>query len=585
MITRITIRNFKSLKEASIDFRDHLVLVGPNNSGKTTAIQALAVWRLALSKWLEKRNKAKSKAKERPGVPLTRSDFTVLPLRDMRQLWLDCVVQDSNSKKIRAEIVVEGIQGGQSWICGMELEFQGAEQIYCRPSRVSPDSEDRMPVPTQAERVKIGHLPPLAGLQASEDKVNDRSLRTRISEGRAGDILRNLLHNVWENTPENWTALTRHVSDMFQIELLPPEFLSTGEIRVEYHSGLRGEGKKTNPHPKLDLSMAGSGLHQFLLLLAFLFDQEGSVLLFDEPDAHLEIIRQKDIYTLLRSLAQQRKAQLIVATHSEEIMNNTDFPNLIAFLGGTPRPLASANEVNQLRKALIRISSQDYLKAKERGGVLYVEDFTDVELLRSWANTIGHPASAFLKSPFFVAVGNVAPRARDHYYGLRAAYPSLQGVLLLDQDATLNPGGTLLESQWKRREIENYLLVPDAIARFCLSEISPSDDQTTTAQQILLPSVYPTRDEVLALLRKRMLEDEFAHPMNDTPFMLGTKASEVILEPFFRDFYARIGQYNAMPKNSFYRLAAMMEKKEIHPEVMAKLDAINEVLVLRGQSR
>jgi ABC-type cobalamin/Fe3+-siderophores transport system ATPase subunit len=63
MITKVTVRNFKRLKEASLELADHLVFAGPNNSGKTTALQALALWRLALTKWLEKRDKAKSKAK------------------------------------------------------------------------------------------------------------------------------------------------------------------------------------------------------------------------------------------------------------------------------------------------------------------------------------------------------------------------------------------------------------------------------------------------------------------------------------------------------------------------------------------
>jgi len=178
-----------------------------------------------------------------------------------------------------------------------------------------------------------------------------------------------------------------------------------------------------------------------------------------------------------------------------------------------------------------------------------------------------------------VPVGNVASHARDHYYGLRAAYPNLKGVLLLDQDATLNEGGDLLETQWKRREIENYLLVPDAMVRFCQSEITPPVDETSTDKQtLMLPGIIPNRDEILALLRKRMLEEEFANPYKDTPFLIGTKASEVILEPFFKDFYALVGQYNNMRKNSFYRLAAIMEKNEIHLEVVEKLDRVAQLL-------
>ena len=228
MIERVTIRNFKRLKDATIDLSDHVVFVGPNNSGKTTALQALAVWRLAMTRWIEKRAKAKNPAKLRPGAPITRSDFTVLPLRDMRNLWHNCDVQDSSSGKIRTEILVEGSSGAKDWAFGMELEFQGTEQVYCRPMRVSPNSEDRMPIPEEAMKVTIGHLPPLAGLQRIEDKANERSLRTRIAEGRAGDILRNLLYNVAENSEANWEALKQHVASLFQVELLKPQWLSTG---------------------------------------------------------------------------------------------------------------------------------------------------------------------------------------------------------------------------------------------------------------------------------------------------------------------------------------------------------------------
>lgn len=249
MITRVTIRNFKRIREAAIDLRDHIVFVGPNNSGKTTAIQALAVWRLALARWLEKREKSKSKATLRTGVSITRSDLMVLPLRDMRSLWHNCDVMDSESRKVRAEIFVEGSTGAKDWAFGMELEFQGSEQIYCRPMRVSPDSEDRMPVPKEARAVTVGHLPPLAGLQRIEEKANERSLKTRIAEGRAGDILRNLLYNVSEKSETDWEALKKHVADLFQVELLKPEWLSSGEILVEYHNGLRPAGKKATRIP------------------------------------------------------------------------------------------------------------------------------------------------------------------------------------------------------------------------------------------------------------------------------------------------------------------------------------------------
>jgi predicted regulator of amino acid metabolism with ACT domain len=67
----------------------------------------------------------------------------------------------------------------------------------------------------------------------------------------------------------------------------------------------------------LDLSSAGRGLQQTLLLLAHLYINPKTVLLLDEPDAHLEVLRQRQIYQLLTDVASQHGSQVIAASHSE----------------------------------------------------------------------------------------------------------------------------------------------------------------------------------------------------------------------------------------------------------------------------
>ena len=44
MLTRLAIRNFKLFDKVELELGDRVVLIGPNNAGKTTALQALALW-------------------------------------------------------------------------------------------------------------------------------------------------------------------------------------------------------------------------------------------------------------------------------------------------------------------------------------------------------------------------------------------------------------------------------------------------------------------------------------------------------------------------------------------------------------
>jgi len=105
MITRVTLEFFKRFPNATFEVGDDVVLAGPNNSGKTTLLQAVAVWNLAMQRWLAEHAES-SKAKQRTGVPISRNDFTAVPLREMNLLWFDRDTGYSEGEK-------EGIKAGQ----------------------------------------------------------------------------------------------------------------------------------------------------------------------------------------------------------------------------------------------------------------------------------------------------------------------------------------------------------------------------------------------------------------------------------------------------------------------------------------
>ena len=51
MIRKLEVRNFKRFRDATFELDDQLVIVGSNNCGKTTVLQAIALWAEAWGHW------------------------------------------------------------------------------------------------------------------------------------------------------------------------------------------------------------------------------------------------------------------------------------------------------------------------------------------------------------------------------------------------------------------------------------------------------------------------------------------------------------------------------------------------------
>src|SRR5712664_5005010 len=115
MLTKIKIRNFKRFGSVEVDLGNPVVFIGPNNSGKTSALQALALWQVGLSRWNERR-KGKGLPEKRPGVTINRRDLVAVPVPDANLLWRNLhvrSVQRNDGRKqettnIRIDILVSG---------------------------------------------------------------------------------------------------------------------------------------------------------------------------------------------------------------------------------------------------------------------------------------------------------------------------------------------------------------------------------------------------------------------------------------------------------------------------------------------
>jgi energy-coupling factor transporter ATP-binding protein EcfA2 len=391
MLTKLIIRNFKRFGDVEIELGSPVVLIGPNNSGKTAVLQSLALWDIGVKRWVEKRGIGESVPRKRPGVTINRRDIIAIPVPDAKLLWRNLHVRDvqraddgkPRTQNVRIDVIVEGVTEDRAWECGMEFDYANEESIYCRPLRLTEKDPDRMSVPEEATNVQVAFLPPMSGLAASETRLDPGAIGVRIGEGRTAEVLRNLCYRLVENGRQTglWEKLHSHIKSLFGVELDIPEYIpERGEITMTYRdlSGVQ-----------LDLSSSGRGLQQTLLLLAYLYANPGAALLLDEPDAHLEILRQRQIYHMITDVAHEQGGQIIAASHSEVVLNEAaDRDVVIAFVG---KPHRIDDRGSQVLKALKEIGYDQYYQAEHNGWVLYLEGSTDLAILKAFAETLAHP--------------------------------------------------------------------------------------------------------------------------------------------------------------------------------------------------
>ena len=565
MIRTVRIRGFKRFREVEFRLPGHVVLAGPNNTGKTTMLQAVASWAVALRRWREvngsdlrwehrgvPKGERMADVIPRPlpyrRAPIARQAFSAVPLGNFDLLWRDRRYERGSRIEIE-------LQHDAGWSVAMEFIADSTEQIYVRPSAKVPSETLR------TLDLRVVFVPPMTGLGIDEPVFLSAKIEQLLGLGRPGEVVRNLLSEAHGNRSA-WNALQTSIKKLFHYELLPPD-ASGAHIRAEYRTAANRRS--------LDIASAGSGFQQVLMLLAFLNTRENAVLLLDEPDAHLHVILQDAIYHELRTVAARQRSQLIVATHSEVIINSVE-PRELCVTLDEPRMIADTRERTQLISSLRVLSNADVMQALGARGILYVEDYTDIDILRAWAAVLGHRASRLLTTELMWkpvvfqvqegASGGRGIRARDHFNALQLVRAGLPGLELRDGDArpevpdTEITGAGLQRIRWRRYEIESYLVHPDPLVRFV---------ESVVGAEVAAPHVA----DMLTWWRDELPPAVVKDPLGEHHYLNGTKARTALLSPLLEE-----AGLHGLPYTRYHEIAALMLPEEIHPEVVEKLEAI-----------
>ena len=365
MIRQIELKRFKKFEHTTINLGELSVLVGENSSGKTSVLQAINLALSAFSRWNLYSTDGHGVTKPRSkGVGCTQ--LPGIMNDDFRELYYGKKSRNgrANGSTIGAEIHLTDELGNKF---GMQVSSLFGGYNLTPLSKVTQINNN--PSIHKKEALLISGF---VGLASSEEKALSLSLRNRLRDGRASEIIRNLLLDTKETVPDNYAKLVNRLKKDFGFVIDSVAFDENADINVHafYDEQIGGTVVP------FDFCSSGSGMMQVLQILTSIYrycPDNASVVLLDEPDAHLHANMQVALFYSLREIQKELNIQILISTHSTAIISAALPSEIIPISNATHiEPLTQLEEVDDIISE--RIDSYELSKMKVNGVLVFFED-------------------------------------------------------------------------------------------------------------------------------------------------------------------------------------------------------------------
>lgn len=461
MIRSLHFREFKGLRDFRISLRQTNVLVGPNNSGKSSVLDALRILAAAV-RFARRRNPSHIAVPGGASIYGWDIPISSIPVTLTNVHW-------NSDHDVEASIVIEFEDRSL-----LELKFLEGSRCLLRASA------DDLPPITSAARfrsrypVKLYSFPTLGPLEEDEEYRNDEYVERSRTTRRSHRIFR----NIWFRQPELFSQFKGMVETSWPgVIVSPPTRYGFAPARLEmfYDEG----------HRDREISWAGFGFQVWLQLITHVVStSDSTTLIVDEPEIYLHPDLQRKLFDLLRTLGKQ----IVLATHSAEIVNDAERDEVV-IVNRERRHARRISDVDGLQEALFAIGSAQniHLTKLSRGRrVLFLEGL-EFRILRRLAGKLELGSIASGADLTVVPIGGFSQRQRIQEaawtFG-QVLKADISIAALLDRDyrpdeeiseiiagmRSTVPDFFVLGS----KEIENYLLSPAAITRAVGSRIRES---------------------------------------------------------------------------------------------------------------
>jgi energy-coupling factor transporter ATP-binding protein EcfA2 len=295
-----------------------------------------------------------------------------------------------------------------------------------------------------------------------------------------------------------------------------------------------------------ELYWAGFGFQVWCQILTHIVrERDSTLLVIDEPEIYLHPDLQRQLLAILRELG----PDIILATHSSEMVSDAD-PQELLMVDKRRQSAQRLTGERGTQAALLALGSAHNVALTQLARtrrVLYVEG-DDFRLLRMFARRLGYVRLAAGTDFAIFSLGGFpsAERVRAACYGIRQSIGAdVRFAGTFDRDyRSEDEAQSARESFssdldpaciWRRKEIENYLLVPSALDRAMARALEDRAartgaivEQVSSAAELLEEITAPMRTAVNSnYVGKRI--DYFRHSVLDSS-TIASRATELVDE-------------------------------------------------------
>lgn len=367
-INTVTIRRFKQLEDIPISLQDITVLIGANNSGKSSVLQAIH-FAVSIAQSARLIGEGVSWANDKFQVSFNPSQLIYSPVADVMFLANGGALQEAQASRV--EIIFEDSTGVRCTV--------GLKRGRNRNIAVSIEGRQLGERLMDFEHPFTVYAPGLAGIAKEERYLSPGVVRRIVARGDANLVLRNVLRML----SKNLTAWTMFIEDMQSIFLginITITFEDNTDENVQVFFQMPGG-------PRLPVDAAGTSILQASQIFAYIALFSPSVLILDEPDSHLHPDNQRALCDLVYRLASQRGFQVLISTHSRHVLDAMRNRSSVIWLSRGIKIDEPDMSVTAMLLDLGALDSVDYFADGEIRCVIATED-TFKEPLKSllWSN-------------------------------------------------------------------------------------------------------------------------------------------------------------------------------------------------------